>query len=64
MHKNALAARFVLTELTNGFEERQPFDIAYCAPNFAKHEIHFILADLDEVFDFIGNVRDHLDRLT
>ena len=64
MHENALAARRVLGELADRFEKRQTLDIADGAADLAQHEIHLILADRDEVFDFVGYMRDHLDRLT
>ncbi len=61
MHENALPARFVMGELADRFKEGQAFDIAHRAANLAEHEIHLILADRDEVFDFIGHMRDDLN---
>ncbi len=62
VHENALAAGFVMAELTDGLEEGQAFDVAHRAANFAEHEIDLILADRDEFLDFVGNMRNDLDR--
>ena len=63
VHEDTLAARLVLAELADRLEEGQPLDIAHGATDFAKHEVDLIVADVDEVFDFVGNVGDHLNGL-
>ena len=61
MHQQALAARAFVDELADGFEKRQPFDIANGAADFTQHEINLVLTDAQELFDFIGDMRDHLN---
>ena len=61
VHKDTLATRALLAELTDRLKKRQALDIADRAADFAQHEIHFILADGDEIFDLIGDVGNHLD---
>ena len=53
-----------MDELADRFKERQAFDIADRATDLAQHEIDLIIADAQEVLDFIGDVRDHLDRFS
>ncbi len=50
-----------MTKLTYSFEERQAFDIADGAADFAQNEIDIVIAFADESLDGIGDVRDHLD---
>ena len=50
-----------MDELADCLKEGQAFDVADCAADLAEHEIHFISADAEEVFDFIGNMWDDLD---
>jgi hypothetical protein len=52
-------------ELPDRFKERQPFDIARGAADFRDEHIGFgLFGDLvDPVLDFIGHVRNDLDRL-
>ena len=64
MHEKTFTARLFLRELTDGFKKRQAFDIANRSADFTKHEINFILANFDELFDFIGHMRDHLNGFT
>ena len=61
MHENALTARTLLGKLTNRLEEWQALDIAHCAADFAEHEVDLIIADFDEVFDFIGDMGNDLN---
>ena len=61
MHKYALASRFVLGKLTDGFKERKPLDIPDSSSNFTEHKINFILSDPDKIFNFVGYMGDHLD---
>ena len=63
VHQDRLAARAFVNELTDRFKERQAFDIADRAADFAQHEINLIIADAQEVFDFIGDVGDNLNGL-
>ena len=54
-----------LGELTEGFEEKVPFDVPDSAANFGNDDIGvgiFSGGLLKAVFDFIGDVRDELDR--
>ena len=61
VHKDAFAAGFVVTELTDGFEKRQAFDITHGAADFTKHEIHFVFANRDEFLDRVGHMGDDLN---
>mmetsp|Transcript_22559 Transcript_22559/g.36729 ORF Transcript_22559/g.36729 Transcript_22559/m.36729 type:complete len:210 (-) Transcript_22559:785-1414(-) len=61
MHEDTFAARLVVAELSNSFKERQTFDVAHGAANFAEHEIDLVVADMKEVFDFVRDVRHHLN---
>ena len=61
MHKDAFAARAVLSELADRFEKGQALDVADGAADFAQHEVDLIIADGNEVFDLIGDMRNHLD---
>ena len=63
MHKDTLTARLVLAELTDGLEKRQAFYITNGSADFTQHEINLILTDGDEILDFVGDVRDHLNGL-
>ena len=61
MHENALSTRLFLAELADRFEKGQAFDIADGAADLTEHEVDLILADADEIFDFIGDMLDDLD---
>ena len=61
MHENTFTARLILRELANGFKKGQTFYIANRSADFTKHEINLILANFDEIFDFIGHMWDHLN---
>ncbi len=52
-----------MAHLADGFEERQRFDIADRAADFADHHIHFARQLFDGRFDFVGDVRNHLHGL-
>ena len=52
--------RQIVAELADGFEERQPLDVADRAADFDKHEIDAVVALKDEFLDRIGDVRNHL----
>ena len=61
VHENALAARFVMGKLADRFKEGQAFDVAHGAADFAEHEIDFVFANRQEIFDFVGDMRDNLN---
>ena len=61
MHEYALTARFVLGKLADGFKKRQCLDVTNRAADFAKHEIDFVFADQKKIFNFVGDMRDHLN---
>jgi hypothetical protein len=48
-------------ELADRLEERQPFDIAHRAADFAQDEIVVLVALADEILDGIGDVGNDLD---
>ena len=60
---NVLTARVVL-ELAECFEEGQAFDVAGGATDFGDENVDAIAPFEDAVFDFVRDVRDHLDGLT
>ena len=64
MHENTLTARFILGKLTDRFEKGQALDITNSTADFTKHKIHFVFADFQKIFDFVGDMGDHLDRFT
>ena len=61
VHENTLPARLVLRKLADGLEKRQGLDIAHGAADFAQHEIDFVFANRDEILDFVGDMRNHLN---
>ena len=49
--------------LPDGFEERQPLDVAHRAAQFGDHDVDARLVQIEDGrLDFIGDVRDHLNR--
>ena len=60
MHEGGLAARQVVVQLADGFEERQAFDVADRAADLDEEEIEVLHAGHDEFLDHVGDVRDHL----
>ena len=56
-----MPARQVIAQLPDRLEERQSFDIANSAADLAQYEIETFIAFTDEVFDRVGDMRDHLD---
>ena len=48
-------------KLADGLKERQPFDIADGAADFAQHEINFVIADIQKLFDLVGDMGDDLN---
>ena len=63
MHKDALPAWLVLCELADRLEKGQALDITDGAADLAQHEIDFVVAGVDEILDFVGDMRNHLNRL-
>src|SRR5580698_4434466 len=57
---DTVAAAELDTELADGFQERQRFDIADCATDFDHADIRAVGAELDAALDLVGNVRDDL----
>ena len=60
MHERGLAWIEFLAELADRFEERQAFDVADRAADFAQHEIRVAVIGENELLDRVGDVRDHL----
>ena len=58
--KQCIVAAELAAHLTDGFQERQRFDIADCTADFDNRHIITGRAFMDTAFDFIGNVRNHL----
>ena len=52
-------------EFADGLQKRQPFDVAGRAADFGDDDVRLALLseDVDAVFDFVGDVRNHLHRL-
>ena len=63
MHKDTLAARFVVAELADRFEEGQALDVAHRAADFAQHKVDLVIADMQEILDLVGDVGNHLNGL-
>ena len=61
MHEQGPAIAKIIAHLTNGFKERQAFDIANRAADFDQNEILGRIG-LNEFLDRIGNVRNDLHR--
>src|SRR5918996_5448792 len=51
----------VPSELTNGFQERQSLNVADRTANFTNCEIEAFSCNQNSSFDFVGNVRNHLN---
>src|SRR5215471_480190 len=58
------AARQLIAELANGFEEGQTLDVADRATNLAQNEIDAFIAGCDEGLDRVGDVRNDLHGRT
>mmetsp|Transcript_22560 Transcript_22560/g.36736 ORF Transcript_22560/g.36736 Transcript_22560/m.36736 type:complete len:329 (-) Transcript_22560:631-1617(-) len=63
VHENALPTGFFLRKLADRFKKGQALNVADRPADFAQHEVNFIITDVDEVFDFVGHMGDHLDCL-
>ena len=61
VHVDRVLAADVLSELPDGLEERQAFDVAHGAADFHQHHVDIASGGADAVLDFVGDVRDHLD---
>ena len=62
MHVDRVAARQIVAELTDRFEERQTLDVADGAPDLDQHEVERLVVGENELLDGVGHMRDHLDR--
>ena len=60
-HENAIAARLFLAELPDRLKKWLALDVAHRAADFTEHELHLIIADLDEFLDLGGDMGDDLD---
>ncbi len=60
VHEDAVLPAHFMAHLADGFEERQRFDIAHRAADFADHHIDLARKLLHGGFDFVGDVRNHL----
>ncbi len=63
MHQDRLATGPFVNKLPDRLEKRQALDIAHRAANLAQHEIHLLIANAQEVFDFIRHMRNDLNGL-
>ncbi len=62
--QTVLAADF-LPELANSLQERQGFNVARCSAYFRDQDVHIRTRQgADSTFDFVGNVRNHLNCFT
>ena len=63
--KAGVAAADFERELADGFEERQPLDVAGGAADFGDDDVGLGLLgeDVNAVLDFVGDVRNDLDGL-
>ena len=59
--EQAVRAANVMAKLADRLQERQAFDVTNSPANFTNNKVFFVQISLDEVFDFIGNVRNNLD---
>ena len=55
------AARQLVAELADGFEEGQALDVADRAADLHQDEVVPLVAVADEILDGVGDVGDHLD---
>src|SRR5206468_5465543 len=56
-----IVAADVLAELADRFEKRQALDVADGAADLDEHDVDIVRHRSNRVFDFIGDVRNHLD---
>ena len=65
MHTHGIAPQLPF-QLTDGFQERGTLDVADSTANLRNHEIIILLFTqiLNLPFDFVGDMRDHLNGLS
>ena len=64
VEEEPVVAADLLSELADGFEEGQRFDVADRAADLGDDDVHVGTGQgADRLFDLVGDVRDHLDRL-
>ena len=65
MNKNRVVVADFQRKFADGFEERQAFDVAGRAADFGDDDIGlgFFGEQVDAIFDFICDVRNHLHRI-
>ena len=65
MHVQGSLRTQLPSQLTDGLQERLALDVSNGAANLGDHKVEMFLGgvQLDTTFDFIGDVRDHLDGL-
>ena len=63
MDEECVFAPNLVAHLTNGFQKRQRFDVADRAADFDDHHVRAVGDGADRVFDFVGDVRNDLNRL-
>ena len=61
MNEEGVAARQIVAELADRLEERQALDVADRAADLTSTKSIVAVAVEDEIFDLVGDVRDHLD---
>ncbi|CCK08267.1 hypothetical protein BN128_2285 [Cronobacter sakazakii 696] len=61
VHEHRVFATHFNRHLTNGFKERQGFDIAYGAADFDQHDVMAFAARQNAFFDSVGDVRNNLN---
>ena len=63
VHEQAILLADVERNLPDGFQEGQPLDVAHRAAELGDHDVDARLVEVEDgCFDFVGDVRDHLDR--
>ena len=65
MNKHDIAVAGFQSELADGLQKRQALDVARRAADFGDDDVGFGFfgEEVNAVFDFVGDVRDHLDGL-
>ncbi len=61
VHKQGMLAADLYRHLTNGFEERQGFDIAYGTADFHQYDVMAFAARQYALFDSVGDVWNNLN---
>ena len=62
MDVEGVLAPNILSELADGFEKRLALDVAHRPPDLHQHDVHVLADDPNAVLDFVGDVRDDLNR--